>query len=116
MSAIAERKARYENSALRQLMEASGHEICERCYCCDVVTESATCWNCGGFADDDCDEGWLDICSECGGEGKLFWRACIGRCDKDGNHEQASQGVADPEAPDQEQRIVETRARDRGKP
>jgi hypothetical protein len=84
MSTIAERKAKYEQSAMKQLMEATGHEICTRCYCCDVVHESSPCPCCGGFEDDD--EEWPDICGECGGEGEVYWKGCIGRCDENGEH------------------------------
>ena len=83
---IAENKARYEQSGLKVLMDAAHHTICERCYCCDVIFESATCWSCGGF-DEEEEIGWpSEPCPECGGEGRLYWSECIGRCDKDGNH------------------------------
>ena len=80
-----ERKKAYEGSALEQLMKASGHEICERCYCCDLVGESSTCWQCGGFDEDE--DGWPGSpCSVCCGEGKIYYKECIGRCDENGNH------------------------------
>ena len=86
----AERKAAYENSSLKQLMEASGHEMCERCYCCDVVSENAVCWLCGGFDDSEDDDGWPpDPCPECAGDGRISFRHCIGQCDDEGNHKQS---------------------------
>lgn len=75
------RKKEYEGSALQALMKASGHEICERCYCCDLVSESATCWQCNGMWEPD--DGWCDVCQ---GEGEIYFKACIGRCDEQGNH------------------------------
>ena len=89
MSTLAERKAQYEQSALRHLFESAGHTICKRCYCCDEETGCVTCWSCGGFTDemDDWDGFPPDICSECGGEGELWIPYCVGGCDKDGNHE-----------------------------
>ena len=81
-----ERKKAYEGSALQALMDASGHEICKRCYCCDVESENETCWACGGFDDYEDDPWGNDPCSVCGGEGEIFWRECIGRCDEQGNH------------------------------
>lgn len=85
MSTAAERKAEYEGSALEALMKASGHEICPKCYCCDLVPESAPCWQCGGFDSDDEDD---YPCSVCQGEGEIYWQACIGRCNENGEHEQ----------------------------
>lgn len=83
---IEKRKAQYEQSALKQLMDATGHEICERCYCCDSVSDSAVCWQCNGFDEDD-DDGWLSApCSVCGGEGRIYFKECLGRCDENGNH------------------------------
>lgn len=83
---IEERKAKYESSALKELIEASGHEICERCYCCDSFWEVENCWACGGFPESDDDEWPEDVCAECGGEGELSFKVCVGGCDKDGNH------------------------------
>ena len=82
---IEESKALYEQSAVRQLMEKSGHEVCTRCYCCDVVPESAPCWSCGGFqdVDDEWDDGYCEVC---GGEGEIYFKECIGRCDENGHH------------------------------
>lgn len=88
MSTVAERKARYEESALKQLFDKSGHTICVRCYCCDVVSESAPCWQCGGFADEDDD--WDDVCSVCDGDGEIYWDVCIGNCDENGEHKAKS--------------------------
>jgi len=86
---IEENRARYEGTGLQRLMEASEHTICPRCYCCDEVTESAPCPYCGGFVD--YDDEWDDSdCSECHGEGTIYFRMCIGRCDQDGNHKSAS--------------------------
>lgn len=85
MSTIEERKAQYEKSALKQLMEASGHEICDRCYCCDAVGDSAVCWQCNGIDEDD-DEWPSEPCSECGGEGRIYFKRCISNCDENGNH------------------------------
>ena len=84
-----EYKRAYRGSALEALMKASGHEICPKCYCCEVVSESAPCWQCGGFDDyEDYDDGFPpDVCSVCNGEGKLYWMSCIGRCDEQGKHE-----------------------------
>ena len=87
-----ERKSAYANSALRVLMESSGHEICERCYCCDVVSESAPCWSCGGLADFEDGDGWPDVCQDCGGEGYQYWKECIGRCDELGIHHETKVG------------------------
>jgi hypothetical protein len=81
-----ERKAAFEGSALQALMKASGHEVCERCWCCDLVWENGPCWQCGGFEEDDDPEWPYDVCSVCGGEGELSWQECIGRCDDKGNH------------------------------
>lgn len=81
-----ERKAAYEKSALKQLMDANGHEICTRCYCCDLVSESSSCWQCGGFEDDDDPEWPSSPCSVCGGEGEIFWMQCVGNCDENGEH------------------------------
>jgi len=72
-----ERKAAYEKSTLKQLMESQGHEICTRCYCCDLVTEFVSCSDCGGFGD----------CAECEDEGDVRVKVCIGRCNENGNHE-----------------------------
>jgi hypothetical protein len=81
---IAENKARYEESSLKGLFEASGHVICDRCYCCDSISESSPCYLCGGFEDED-DE-WNDVCSACGGEGELYYMTCAGSCDQNGEH------------------------------
>ncbi len=82
---IEENRQRYEGSGLQALMKASGHEICERCYCCEAVWESSPCWQCGGFADDD-DAEWITVCSVCGDEGELTYKSCLGNCDEQGNH------------------------------
>ena len=83
-----ERKEAYENSALKVLMESQGHEICPKCYCCDLVSDLVTCWSCGGFPFDEDDE--FDTgCEECEGEGRIPIKTCIGRCDENGNHAQA---------------------------
>lgn len=95
MSTAAERKAQYEGSALQQLMDASGHEICPKCYCCDLVDESETCWQCGGFweeFDDARNDGPYSVCDVCDDEGKIYWKACIGRCDENGEHRQREAG------------------------
>ena len=70
----AERKAAYQDSSLKQLMEASGHKICERCYCCDAFVErfpvagSAAALRKYTTLDD-----WgPDPCSVCAGEGELW--------------------------------------------
>lgn len=84
---IAANKARYEGSTLQALMEAADHTICDRCYCCDSTMESYQCWQCGGFEDED-DE-WGDLCSVCHGEGEVFHRECLGRCDDAGVHDHA---------------------------
>lgn len=81
-----ERKSAYENSALRALIEASGHEICERCYCCDLVPEWATCWQCGGFEEEEDPEWPSDVCSVCKGEGEIYFTQCVGNCDDHGEH------------------------------
>lgn len=83
---IEEKKAAYEKSAIRQLLEAPGHHVCERCYCCDAMSESTPCWQCGGFEPDWQDDDWDDICSVCLGEGELFYMVCCGNCDENGNH------------------------------
>lgn len=85
MSTAAERKAQFEGSALQQLMTASGHEICQQCWCCDLVPESAPCWQCGGF-EPEWDDDFSDVCSVCDGEGEIFWQACVGRCNEQGEH------------------------------
>ena len=82
---IAENKGRYENSALKALMDASDHQICERCYCCDLMWEHSPCWQCGGFDNED-EDGWDDECSVCGGEGDIDFQVCVGDCDDEGNH------------------------------
>jgi len=90
-----ERKAAYENSALRVLMESTGHEICPRCYCCDLVSETETCWQCGGFEDEG-DWDWPpDVCSVCNGEGELSYKVCIGGCDENGNHKLAERALSE---------------------
>ena len=78
-----ERKAAYEQSALKQLMELSGHEICTNCYCCDLISERVICWACGGLPDEEDEDGG---CSECDGNEELTVKNCIGRCDDNGNH------------------------------
>jgi hypothetical protein len=78
------KKARYEGSPLQALMEASGHVICDRCFCCDAVYERVSCWQCGGFADTDFED--EPECSVCHDEGELSYLMCLGRCDDDGNH------------------------------
>lgn len=84
---IADNKARYEGSAMQALMKASGHTICERCYCCDATYETYPCWGCGGFPfDEDDDDEWATPCTVCGGEGEMSVLECIGRCDDEGNH------------------------------
>lgn len=87
MSTAAERKAQYEGSALQALMEATDHEICPKCYCCDYVVEHEPCWACAGMGsfEDDWQFG-EEICSECAGEGELSYKVCIGRCDENGEH------------------------------
>jgi len=82
----AEKKAAYEQSSLKQLMEGSGHQICNRCFCCEVVNDDATCWLCGGFDDYGDDPFGNDPCVECGGEGTIKNRHCIGYCDENGEH------------------------------
>ena len=84
MSTVAERKEQYEQSALKHLFEHSGHVICKRCYCCDEISESAPCWQCNGF--DDEDDEWMDICSVCQGEGEIYFPVCVGGCDDNGEH------------------------------
>lgn len=81
---IEESKAEYDASSLKQLMEANGHTICTRCYCCDSSWESTPCYQCGGFEDEE-DEIW-SVCSACEGEGEMFWEECLGRCDDNGHH------------------------------
>jgi hypothetical protein len=81
---IAESKAEYEASSLKQLMDANDHKICQRCYCCDSMWQSAPCFQCGGFEDED-DDIW-SVCSACGDEGETFWEECLGRCDDEGHH------------------------------
>jgi hypothetical protein len=82
----AENKARYEGTALNALVEASGHTICDRCYCCAVVTEPVACWECGGFCNDYDDE-WDDgYCASCEGEGEIYVPSCLGRCNENGDH------------------------------
>lgn len=83
---IAEKKAAYEASGMKVLMDASGHTICDRCYCCDAVAESSPCWQCGGFEPEEEDLEWGDFCSVCAGEGDLCYTVCVGKCDEDGNH------------------------------
>lgn len=85
MSTTKERKSAYEQSSLKVLMDSQGHEICPDCYCCELVSESATCPDCCGLEDEETDEGW-DVCSTCDGEGEIFWSECIGKCDENGNH------------------------------
>lgn len=83
---VAENKARYEGSVMQQLMEGSGHMVCDRCYCCDATTQSATCWQCNGMTEEWQDE-WDDgYCSVCQGEGEIYFTECLGRCDEEGNH------------------------------
>ncbi len=87
---IEESRAEYENSALKHLMEATDHEICPRCYCCDLVSDSAPCYLCGGFCDD-WDDDWDDgYCSECGGEGEIYFKRCLGNCNEQGHHIQGT--------------------------
>lgn len=72
-------------------MESSGHEICERCYCCDLVGESYTCSSCNGFGEfEDDSEGFPDTCQECSGEGRQYFKECIGRCDELGIHHETA--------------------------
>lgn len=86
----AERKAAYQDSSLKQLMEASGHKICERCYCCDAFVEAFPCWQCGGFEEVyDLDDWGPDPCSVCAGEGELWHTVCAGSCDDNGSHEKS---------------------------
>jgi hypothetical protein len=82
---IADKREAYEQSALKQLFEQSGHTICQRCYCCDMVCEWAPCWQCGGFEPEP-DDDFLDVCSVCDGAGKIYFQRCIGNCDDEGNH------------------------------
>lgn len=85
---IADNKARYEGTAFQHLMEAAGHTICDRCYCCDATYQPYTCWRCGGccgdWAEDDDDDGY---CSVCESEGEISVLECLGRCDENGCHE-----------------------------
>jgi len=86
---IEENRKRYEGSSLEALMKASDHQICERCYCCDRVSASETCWACNGVDEDDDDySGYFGApCRECDGEGRIFRYDCLGNCDENGNHE-----------------------------
>lgn len=67
-------------------------ELCKRCKCCSTYSEHATCWQCNGLCgpdfdagDDDWDDGW---CSVCGGEGEIYFDACLGGCDENGKHQE----------------------------
>lgn len=89
---IEERKAAYEQSALKQLFDATDHEICPRCYCCSLMSESVPCPLCGGFCGAEWDEGDDQDCGdcfECGNEGEIHVKTCIGLCDENGNHASA---------------------------
>lgn len=86
----------YANPAIAALFEACpDHEICKRCGCCDQVWDSCeSCCGEGFHESDDLEDlEWGDdvyTCEVCDGEGG--WSACLGRCDKDGNH--ATQATA----------------------
>ena len=87
---IAEKKAAYEKSGMKDLMELHGHQVCDRCYCCDAFSESTTCWCCNGFPEEDEYDGFPpSICPECGDDGELFYMVCAGNCDENGNHKQS---------------------------
>jgi hypothetical protein len=85
---IEESRKEYEGSGLQALMEASGHEVCPRCYCCDLVPESAPCPVCGGFCGPEYGDDWDDgYCDYCGDDGEVYFKKCIGNCDEHGHHE-----------------------------
>jgi hypothetical protein len=88
MSTQQERKIAYEKSAVRQLMESQGHEICPRCYCCDLISTLVPCWQCNGLEEEDELDYFLSgPCSVCKGELTIADTQCIGGCDENGNHE-----------------------------
>lgn len=80
---VEERKAAYEKSGLKQLMDAAEHEICEHCFCCDVIYETVPCGVCGGFEPEYDESDWPEPdCFHCGGEGEITVKKCIGNCQR----------------------------------
>jgi hypothetical protein len=56
-------------------------------YRCDSVYEEVTCWQCGGMCGEMYEDDWDDgYCEECGGEGVIHVRQCLGRCNENGEH------------------------------